>query len=244
MEHYRDLTLMHLSDEQTMVVACDSSAAIGYKPSDHIHVDPFITARFCVRVTLLELLSFGAKPLMLTNVIGNEWMPTGKRILEGIQCELERANLSHMLINGSTEENMQSSMTSIGITMIGLMHPHDCIMGMLTTGVHILQLGKPYVGGEVLTHMEEIFSYDIVCTLRKQQGVLEIVPVGSKGILYEAEQLAQNSHLTFQVNKNIEKTSLIKSAGPATVLLIAVSKNDCENILKAHPYLIHVGVLF
>ena len=38
---------------------------------------PHITAAFCLRVPLMELLCYGAEPIAVIDLIGNEYAPTG-----------------------------------------------------------------------------------------------------------------------------------------------------------------------
>jgi hypothetical protein len=69
--------------------------------------------------------------------------------------------------------------------------------------------------------------------------VKEIVPVGSKGIAYEAATLASLSN----VNVNLFKTGIdyAKSAGPVTCLLFLCSVPGLEKILACCPNLVVIG---
>ncbi|WP_243686039.1 AIR synthase related protein [Lentilactobacillus rapi] len=121
---FRDLSLVKLDAHNTLVIACDCSAGIGEKRFDEVLIDPAITAAYSVRVPLMELMCFGADPVTVVDTIGNELQPTGERIIWGIQQELKRAGLAGIPLNGSTEDNMQTQTTSIGVTVVAkLMRP-------------------------------------------------------------------------------------------------------------------------
>ena len=90
-KEYRDLSILPISKGKSLVIACDSSAGIGKKEHDAVEIDPAITAAFCLRVPLMELLCYGAEPIAVIDLIGNEYAPTGERMLKGIREELARA---------------------------------------------------------------------------------------------------------------------------------------------------------
>lgn len=231
MTQYRDLTIIPLDGKEELVIACDSSAAIGEKKGDCVKTSPAITAAFCLRVPLLEVLAIGAQPIAVIDVIGNEYDTTGKKMLEGIKEELTRAGLSNLPINGSTEENMPTVMSSLGITVIGKVLANQKRIGCLKAGDAVYYVGQPFVGKEVVAHRDMIFSYAELANLLEVPGILEILPVGSKGILHEAEELAKSSQLTFELAEEQSDTlELKKSAGPATVLVIGVSSTKQEQI--------------
>ena len=71
-----------------------------------------------------------------------------------------------------------------------------------------------------------------VIRLRKSSLVHELIPVGSKGILYEANVMAKDSKLSFEASVP-PLTSLDKSAGPATVLLVALRKGSFTKFKRA-----------
>ena len=77
------------------MIACDSTAGIGEKQQDIVEIDPAITAAYCLRVPLMELFCFGAEPIAVIDLIGNEYETTGRRMLKGIKKELEKADLTH-----------------------------------------------------------------------------------------------------------------------------------------------------
>ena len=62
--------------------------------------------------------------------------------------------------------------------------------------------------------------------------VQDILPVGSKGIKYEAELLAKLNQLHLELDPEL-KLDLEKSAGPATVLLVTVPPNKLAKLQKS-----------
>lgn len=234
---FRDLTILPISPEKNLVVACDSSAAIGEKKQDQVKISAEVMAAFCLRVPLMELLCFGAKPLCVVDLIGNEYEPTGKKMLQGIREELKKADFAHLPVNGSTEENMITASSSIGITLIGEIASAQALPN-ISADASLLLLGTPYVGKEVAENLQKIFSYDTVKEIRREAGVLDMLPVGSKGIRYEAEMMCQSSgcHVQFDTTADLEK-----SAGPATAVLIAVSASKAETLLEKYKTLRKIG---
>lgn len=227
---FRDLTILAFTSEKKLVIACDSSAAIGEKEHDQVAISAETVAAYCLRVPLLELLCFGAQPLCVVDLIGNEYAPTGRRMLQGIRDELDKAGLAELPVNGSTEENMTTTTSSIGVTLIGEVATDHPLPKIVSDAV-LLQLGTPYVGNEVTENLAGIFSYDVVVKLREEAGVRDMLPVGSQGIRYEAENMAGNSGLqvTFDTTEELEK-----SAGPATVVLIAADACQAEVLVQKY----------
>ncbi|EGO5243219.1 hypothetical protein HP934_002446 [Enterococcus faecalis] len=234
---FRDLTIHPISEEKNLVIACDSSSGIGFKKNDIMQVSPEIMAAFCVRVPLLELICFGSEPKILVDVVGNEYHDTGKLMIRGIKGELHKAGFHEVILNGSTEENMETFTTSVGVTIIGE-KKREYELPTFPSETTLLRLGIPYVGKEVVTHLETIFSYSLVKELYNREEVLDMLPVGSKGISYEAHQMAQYNQLSVEFT---ELDYLEESAGPATVVLLAVKANHTKDLLADFPMLTLIG---
>lgn len=221
---FRDLTVISLNTETSLVIACDSSAGIGEQPLDAVQIDPAVSAAYSLRVPLMELLCVGADPLTVVDTIGNELVPTGERIIHGLKSELNKAGLNGVSLNGSTEDNMLTKTTSVGVTVIGQISGNKIpTMVAMMDQLVVYQLGTPYVGEEVKPHLATIFSYDQVQQIRHNPAVVDMLPVGSKGIAYELEQLAATHSLAkTRTDIDLQSPVLTKSAGPATVVLIGV----------------------
>lgn len=236
---FRDLTILELTPEVSLAIACDSSASIGEKEHDIVKVDPGVTAACCLRVPLFELICVGAKPISIVDVIGNELEPTGNKMINGIKNEMKKAGLDDIPLNGSTEENMVTSMSSLGITVTG-QFMDKFVRPVIKTGDFLLQLGEPMVGSEVVANLDSLCSYSELYQLKAEVGVVDLLPVGSKGIKYEGKLMAEENNLAIEFI-NPDEEDLQKSAGPSTVVLVAVSSSKKAEIIKKHPHLIEIG---
>ena len=235
--HFRDVTLLPISGNY-LVIACDSSAAIGLKKYDQVSVSPAITAACCLRVPLLELFCLGAQPICIIDLIGNEYEDTGKQMLAGIRSGMRIAAIE-VPLNGSTEENMMTVMSSIGITVIGEL-PMKVQLPAAEVGNRLFQVGIPLVGEDVSVNLDQLPSYELIKNLQKESGVTDLLPVGSKGIGFEASLMAKRSSLEpifYQPNS----PELLKSAGPATVVLAAVKEDLAAELAKKYPMMKEIG---
>ncbi|WKY44827.1 alpha-ribazole-5-phosphate synthase [Eubacteriaceae bacterium ES2] len=225
---YRDLSVIELPD-RLLVTACDSSAGVGEKQEDELHVPTKYVSIFATRVCLFELLACGCQIIGLANTICNEMEPTGKHLIDGIHEELKRAGLPELLINGSTEENFKTVMTGFGITIIGT--TQELNLSPSQAGDLIVCIGKPKVGNEVVLENDtEIAAYPDLAFLTSCDLVNEVVPCGSKGILYEAQNLTAIYQL--QLSSLTDALDLKKSCGPATTLIASVKENGLAHLQK------------
>ncbi|HWQ41669.1 MAG TPA: alpha-ribazole kinase [Desulfosporosinus sp.] len=216
----RDVEVAFINSEQYLVAACDSCGAIGMKALDEIKILWSITGRFTARVVLLEVLSTGAVPKMMTVSISNELYPTGDEILKGVKEELASAKLT-LPMAISTEKNMTTQQTGLGISAIGVAEKSQLRIGTSLPGDDIYCLGLPKVGPEVRNPEDlEIVQIKHIRLLLANGGIHDIIPVGSKGIREEAQQLAK----TVNSRLSVESTCLLdldKSAGPSTCLIFS-----------------------
>ncbi|AYM02474.1 hypothetical protein [Levilactobacillus yiduensis] len=242
-QQYRDVTRLPLDATHELVIACDSSAGIGLKQDDQVTVAPTTMAAFTIRVPLLELLCLGAQPFAAVDTVGNEMLPTGQKVIQGIRSELALAGLADLPLNGSTEDNMTTLTTSVGVTLLGKLR-HDALLPATTEALEIFQLGQPYVGNEVVAHLAEIFSYESVRQIRAFTGVQDMLPVGSKGMGYEIAQISRtqgHTRLQWLIDRNDPR--ITASAGPATVVVIAVRQTAAAAFAKAFPELPRIARL-
>lgn len=226
----RDINLIEITEDTLLVIACDSAGGIGPKHNDRVKVPAELIGSFTTRVALMEVISVGAEVISIINTLAVEYEPTGKKIIDGIRKEAEKIGLdSSIIINGSTEENIETSQTGIGVTVIGRIKKDDLRMGVSRANDLLIAVGLPLVGEEVISHQEEIADLLNLQQLLKFKGVHEIIPVGSRGLAYEASILAGMSGLKL----NLEPAcgiDLYKSAGPATTLLAAISTDKLEEV--------------
>ena len=228
----RDLTLVSIDNEKTMVIACDSCGGIGLKSEDSFKCPPFQVGKHTAKVALFEVLCSGANVVCITNAVCNEMSPTGEEIIKGIKEELKLLNIDNVTLTGSTEENINTNSTAVGVTVIGMVENDKLKVNNVNCNCALISIGIPKVGNEInLDNDKEIASYEDLNMLLNIEGILEIVPVGSKGIMYECEQLAINNNLNLEINKDTT-VDLYKTAGPSTVLIAAIKDNYLEEIKK------------
>lgn len=222
----RDLTLIKLTEDKNLIVACDSCGGIGSKPKDVLKVPAFIVGKLTARVALMEVLCTGAEIVTITDAVCNEMEPTGREIIRGIKEELKEARIDNGILNGSTEENFPTKATGLGITTVGIVGNDKMKVNNIKKDCLVISIGIPKVGKEINIegYDEEIANYNHIYSLLKEEEVYEIVPVGSKGILYEAEELAKSNNYKFYLKEDKVSIDIRKTAGPATVIIAAISK--------------------
>jgi len=229
----RDISHIKLSDTTALIIACDSSGGIGNKPGDSIRVPEDFLGRFTLRVPLLEVLATGAKVLSIINTLSVEMHPSGELILQGIIAEARHAGLDPAsIINGSTEDNIPVQQTGLGVTVIGLVVNAAFRPGTSQKDDIIVCFGQPYVGEEVgQLGMEHpgFANVPLLDQLLATQGVHDILPVGSKGILHEIQELCQAANKNFSLRGKLS-LDLSKSAGPATCLIASMQEQSLQKL--------------
>lgn len=239
----RDLSLVKLNEKTTMVIACDSSGSIGMKEGDMLKVQPFYVGRFAARVVLLEVICSGAEVLTIADAVCNEMNPTGEEIIKGIKAELKAADIKDAVLTGSTEENFATSSTGVGIIAVGIADTEKLKVNNVSCDAVIISVGIPKLGSEVISAKDnEIVDYKTIYKLLNNYCAYEIVPVGSKGIAYEASLLAKNNNLRldFETNSGID---IKRSGGPATSVIAAVNAEYVDDIIETVPEANIIGCL-
>lgn len=212
----RDVEVIPLEHGQCLVVACDSCGAIGSKEYDLVHVAPAIVGQLTCRVALLEIVSVGAQPKAVSAAISAEPAPTGDEVLAGVRREVNSYCSDDIPIAISTEKNMPTKQTGVGITVIGICKTDELRIGLTQPDDEIYCIGVPKVGDEVARSNEvEILQTSHIQALLALSGVHDILPIGSGGILKEVENLAASVHRSFVRNDKC-KLDIYKSAGPST----------------------------
>jgi hypothetical protein len=178
-------------------------------------IDPYFAGKFTVRVALLEVMASGAEPAVISDGLCCEMDPTGKAILRGMEDEIALCGLKDVMMTGSTEENFPSSMTGIGLTVLGFAEEGELRFGTGMRGDIALLAGTPAMGAKV--DISDNSCYTNISRLLACENVIEIVPAGSKGILYEANLLAELHGLSFRPKAGV--VDLSASAGPATCIV-------------------------
>lgn len=229
----RDLTVINLIGDMLLVTAVDSDGAIGEKESDIVKVSGYECGRFGTRVPLMEILACGAIPVAAFDALSVEMETYGRLIIKGVIDELRSVGLpENFPLSGSTEDNIPTVQTGVGVVIIGIVTKDDFKPGTSKPGDYILCVGLPKSGPDdfVSSDDPDIADAKTITILRNIDGVNDILPVGSKGIMYEANELARTAGLAFQ--KNDPLIDLFKSAGPSTCFLVSANETACIQIRK------------
>ena len=237
----RDVSVFEVSNDSVMVVGCDSAGGIGPKPLDKIKVSGYTLGRFTARVALMEVLAVGATPVCLTNTLSVEPDPTGSKILEGIISEVQVARLDRSLvIIGSMEKTVAVEQTGIGVTVIGLAPKNKLKIGLSKPDDLIVAVGRPSVKDEVLPAEErgEIADLEDLLKLMSCDFVHDVSPVGSQGIMHEVTVIAKDSGLRAKLE--LPEVEAKRSAGPATAVVVTISKNALSRLFGLINKPIHV----
>lgn len=91
-----------------------------------MRVDPFYVGFYTCRVAVMEVLCTGADVIAVSATIACELYPYGEKIINGVRECLSEIDIDTSILIGSTEENMRTSMTAIGVTVTGM-----CVMMIL-----------------------------------------------------------------------------------------------------------------
>ena len=221
----RDLTVIELSAEFLLVVAVDSDGGIGPKPNDVIRVSGYEAGRFGTRVPLMEILACGAVPIAAFDSLAVEMEPLGREIIRGVRDELNSIGLPEEFpLSGSTEDNVSTSQTGMGVLVLGLVRRSDFRPGSSSNGDEVFAVGTPKSGPEDAVDLGDSDIADSMSLARMLHvtGVHDILPVGSKGIVHEADELARTAGLGF-VPHPVETIDKRKSAGPSTCFLVSTA---------------------
>jgi hypothetical protein len=229
-----DVTILKVPTGHAIVVGSTSSGAVGSKERDKVKVQSRVLGKFLARVALMDVITTGAFPLLLSVTLGVEKEPTGREIIEGIKREIAVLGLeANQVIMDNTEDNFGTEQTGVGLTAVGFANEADLQLGKTKPSDLVVAVGKPKVGYEVIQGevKGEIADLKTVMLLCQKKFIHEIVPVGTAGIAHEARMMAYSVGRQLKVSEEA-KLDLEKTAGPATVVLVTV---DSEKLgeLKA-----------
>lgn len=231
----RDLSIIDLDAGRLLVIAVDSDGGIGELVHDPVYCTAFDLGRFSIRVPLMEIRASGAKPIAAFDMLTVPMDKYGKEIIRGVRAELLEADLTdNFPLSGSTEDNVPTTMTGVGTAVIGIAEKNEFRPGTTKTEDVILCIGLPKSAPDekVLLNDPEIIKQSDLSTICKIENIHEILPVGSKGIAYEINQIEETVGLKSVIKKNI-RINLEKSAGPSTCVIVTTSP-DTEKVLKNH----------
>lgn len=229
----RDVVIVRLDKKRVLVVGCDSIGAVGSKPLDALIVHPAIVGKFAARVSLMEVVSVGAKPISLSVALCVEPIPAGRGIMNGVRGELRASGLEEVSIVQSSEKNFLVQQTGVGTMVNGIAENRHLRIGRCKRDDWLVAVGTPMVGRDVIegeragsiADLNDIFDLlDLPC-------VHEIIPVGSRGIFREAKTIATDSRLRFSPAKNAN-VNMERSAGPATVIICAIKPGKLSELSR------------
>ena len=231
----RDLTLLDIGDERVLIVACDSVGSIGPKQHDSYAASATLAAHFAVRVPLLELIAAGGWPEVIVDALSVELEPTGAEMIEEIRRVAALLGLGADRVTGSTEDNVPSVATGVGITVIGSATRSELRPGTSRADDIVLCLGVPTSAphDEVIMGDPRMVSLETLAAVLDIDGVHDALPVGSKGVGHELAELALTAGLT--VEHAVHDLDSTKSGGPASCVLVSVAERSIDRVQSALP---------
>jgi len=222
----RDLIFLPLNETEELVISSDCAGGIGLKEEDIIKAPYDIVGYYAARVAFMELMSIGAAPMavILQNFVHDEaW----NELLRGVKQVISELGAC-VGITGSTESNMPLLQSAVGLILVGKVRKREKCMAVTPHNAKFAVIGEPLVGEAVIKHGNRIIPLSVFRGLLNASGIYEIVPVGSKGILYELEQLLLHNRLA--TKKTMCPIPLTVSSGPATSVLISYCPQQEEKI--------------
>ncbi len=232
---------MHIDGNRYFTIACDSCGGIGMSELDFIKVDEEIVGYLTAKLCFVETLAFRAKPTVLINTLCVEMNGRGKRIINGIEKAIKEYNEAnfyedHLEVNitGSTEENIPTKQTGLGITLMGeIYNPFN--KKEINSGDVVILIGYPKVGQEVVEDINdnknEIINFNSIKHLARNEDVIDLLPIGSNGVQYELNLLMETNNIDIKLLKQ-SSIPLHKSAGPATCALAIIKKDTIEGLKR------------
>lgn len=223
----RDLLVL----DDSLVIAADSIGGIGPKPADTVHSDARTVAHFALRVPLLEVICAGARPIAVIDNLCVELEPTGVAMIEEIRSLAAEAGVDPLAVTGSTEENVTTQATAIGVTVIGRIGPGDLRSGGSRSGDIVVCAGLPLSApqDEVWIGHPSQVRVAAVAAVVASGLVHDALPVGSRGLAWEVAQLAESAGLE-PVWATPVGVSLSASGGPASCVLFSCHQDSLEAV--------------
>lgn len=223
----RDILTIPFDRADSLIIASDNSGAIGMKEHDLVRVPHDIVAYYSFRVAVMECIAAGGQPIsvVLHNFCGNgPW----KELVKGIQKGLFEIGLKDVPISGSTESNFSLMQSAIGLMVLGKKPFNKITEIAYTEQLKFAVVGMPLVGNEVIDQEDQITPLSIFREVSKQKDVM-IWPVGSKGILFEMNQMFPQ--VVFTKDRLLIDLDILKSSGPSTCFIVGYHASQ-ENEIK------------
>lgn len=226
----RDLLVTELTENFWMIITCDSDGGIGPKKHDTIFSQSYDLGRLAARVPIMEMLASGALPVLVVDTLCVEMDPVGKEIIRGVRDEVSEAGLNgDLVVTGSTEDNVVTYQTGVGVTVVGFVEKKDFRPGKSLKDDLVICLGVPKSAPEYKVHYADngIANTKLIKQLNSFEFIRDILPVGSKGITYEFRELAKSADLSPFCYEGIT-LDVTKSGGPSTCCIVSLPKNKLD----------------
>ncbi|MCL2475982.1 AIR synthase related protein [Candidatus Bathycorpusculum sp.] len=227
-----DVSILKMPTGHAIVTGSTSSGAVGPKEFDRVKVDGQVLGKFLARVALMDVITTGAFPLLLSLTLGVEKQSTGAAISEGVSREARSIGLDpQQVLLENTEDNFETVQTGAGLTVVGLANENELRLGKTLPGDLIVAVGRPKVGEEVIAAEArgEIADLRNVAQLCQCRYVHDISAVGGFGIASEAKMMAYGVGRQLKLWEK-SGVDLNKSAGPATVVLVTIDGERLEDL--------------
>ena len=227
-----DVSILKMPTGHAIVTGSTSSGAVGPKEFDRVKVDGQVLGKFLARVALMDVITTGAFPLLLSLTLGVEKQVTGATIAEGVSREARSIGLDpQQVLLENTEDNFQTVQTGAGLTVVGLANENELRLGKTLPGDLIVAVGRPKVGEEVIAAEArgEIADLRNVAQLCQCRYIHDISAVGGFGIASEAKMMAYGVGRQLKLWEK-QVLDLNKSAGPATVVLVTMDRERLEDL--------------
>jgi len=214
----RDITIIPLSEKDSLVIASDNSGGIGLKEHDLVRTPYEIVSYFSLRVAAMECIAAGGVPfsVMIHNFCSDD---SWQAIVAGAERGLDELGLkSNVQISGSTESNFQLLQSALGIIVMGKRERSFAEAKFSLDKMKIAVIGSPLVGEEVLERGSEVLPLSLFKELSLLEDVI-LLPVGSKGVFHELKVMTGDEGLSLEsVSCDVD---LVKTSGPSTCILAA-----------------------
>ncbi|MEW6974516.1 AIR synthase related protein [Trueperella pyogenes] len=217
--------LLVFESDRKLVLACDSVGGIGARPGDTIAAGEKDTAYFAARVPLLEVLCAGAQPLMLVDTLCQD-IDSAATVIEEFRAIAAEAGINAEGVTGSTEDNVETSVTGIGVVVIGEIM-EELLSGGANSGDLIVCVGWPRSAPADRLYKEhpDVVPISAIRTLLRSGLLTDALPVGSKGLEWEVEQLSQSAGLSAIWIDN-QPIPVRKSGGPSSCVLLSFAPEN------------------
>ena len=126
-------------------------------------------------------------------------------------------------------DSIKTVQTALGVTVIGKTTLKKLKKYTFSKKNNIVAAaGLPLVGENLMKYKSKAVNFKKFLKLKELDYINQFLPVGSKGMLYEAKILAKENNCDFEIISN--KVDLEKSAGPASVILLSLKEEKFSKL--------------